>query len=135
MIGAKQSPVQLFGVIIHDDQVLVDRRLDDRGRQCVLGEMELEQAARIVGSSIGSVAEYGVRFGLGKIVEAVLELFDTVGRCAVGGQSQDIQEEPKTGAQGDGHERQNYEFMTTQVDQFNIKGKWTLRQANLLWKR
>jgi hypothetical protein len=125
MIGAEQSRVQLFRVIIHDDQVLVDRRLNDRGRECVLGEMELEQAAGIVGPGIGSVAEDGVRFGLGKIVEAVLELLHTEGRRPVSGESQDIQEEPKTGAQGDGHERQNYEFMTTQADQFNITGKWT----------
>src|ERR1700678_2654744 len=85
MIGLQQPHIQLFAVIVHNDQFLGDGWPDDRWSKRVLREMEFGQGARIVGRIIGKIAINGVRLNrFRKIVEAVFEGGYAKCRCAAG---------------------------------------------------
>lgn len=123
MIRLQQLGVQLFAVIVHDHQVFLGRRFDDRGREGVLGETELGLRARIVARIIGEVAVHAERLdGLAKILEPVFEARNAKGWRAVGSSAQNVHEEPKAGDEGDDRKRDNCELMTRQADQFNTYG-------------
>ena len=121
MIGPQQSHIQLFAVIVHNDHFLGDGRPDDGWSKRVLRDVEFGQGARIVGRIVGKIAVNGVRLNrFRKIGEAVFE--GGYAKCwpAAGSGSQHVQQEPKTGDQGDGRKCEDCELMTRQADQFNI---------------
>ncbi len=76
-----------------------------------------------LGGSVGKIAIHGVRLNcFAKIVEPVFEGRHTEGLSALGSGSQNVQQEPETGNERDGRERQNCEFIARQADQFNTTG-------------
>jgi len=123
MIIAEHPEIQTFGVIVHDHQGLIGGVLDNRGREHVLGEMIFPQRPGIVGRVIGNITIHHVRFWFGKVDKSIFKFGDAEHGRAMGNRPNNIQEEPKTGSQGDGPEQQNYKLLPAQADQFNITGK------------
>jgi len=123
MIGGQQLHVQVFAVIVHDHKSLVRGWSDDGRRKHILREMELGQPAGIVCRSVRKIAVNGVRPNrLWEIVEPVFKRRNAKSLSAVIGGSKNIQQEPKTGDQGDGSERYYNKLMARQADQFNTTG-------------